>query len=178
MTSIECPGSEARGACFASLARVCPLEQGETVSPRNIDWTRMLAEMAAINRFAKQQSDYVDATIPYPGADDSAVNAAEQRLGLHLDPEYREFLGHADGWPRWDGHQSLLGTREMVTDTVIFNGSQAPWSTIFEGLPATGGKSCGNTPDPPSQPVGRGPFSTPATACGLRRSTQHFFECF
>lgn len=122
------------------------------MSSLDLDWTQALAKMAEVNRFAQQGSEYVQATVPYPGADESALAAAEQRLGLHLDPQYRQFLNHADGWPRWDGYQSLLGTQEMVTDKIIFDGSRATWSTIFEGLHIfleDGGEKAWDQPHPP-----------------------------
>ncbi|WP_083014796.1 SMI1/KNR4 family protein [Mycobacteroides saopaulense] len=52
-------------------------------------------------------------TYPNPGANEEELSAAEVRLGRPLDPQYREFLGLANGWQRYHFGTNLLGTSDI-----------------------------------------------------------------
>jgi hypothetical protein len=59
---------------------------------------------------------------PNPGADEGQLRAAEERIGRTLDPQHREFLSVADGWDRYLGSSSLLGTDDL--------GAGPRWRTV------------------------------------------------
>jgi hypothetical protein len=51
--------------------------------------------------------------IPNPAASALAIKRAEKRLRRTLPPSYRAFLQLHDGWPRFFGGASLLGTANL-----------------------------------------------------------------
>lgn len=51
--------------------------------------------------------------LPRAAAAPAQIAAAEAELGLALDPQYREFLSYADGWPAFFHRIDLFGTSEL-----------------------------------------------------------------
>ncbi len=70
--------------------------------------------------------------VPNPAASETAIAAAEGRIGRRLPESYREFLGQHDGWPRFYEGASLLGTanlgRREYEDVVqaVFRAAETP----------------------------------------------------
>ena len=84
-----------------------------------IDWERSIQELIAVKREASQ-ADGNESPLPHPPATEAELAAAEAHLGLSLDPQYREFLRHANGWDdffistRLFGTDDLLGTTDLM----------------------------------------------------------------
>ncbi|MFI7003788.1 hypothetical protein [Nocardia sp. NPDC050175] len=53
-------------------------------------------------------------TQPNPGASTDDIESAAARLGKKLDPMYASFLRVADGWDRFDGSQTIYGTKDLA----------------------------------------------------------------
>ncbi|MFD6156525.1 hypothetical protein ACFWF7_18305 [Nocardia sp. NPDC060256] len=84
-----------------------------------MDFTGSLAELiegliVQRERRARLMPDlYAPPTYPNPGACESDLAAAEERIGRPLDPIHRRLLEVADGWKEYDGNRNLLGTRDI-----------------------------------------------------------------
>lgn len=52
--------------------------------------------------------------LPRVAAKPEALRGVEEVLGFQLDPEYREFLGYADGWPSFFQSVDLFGIDDLV----------------------------------------------------------------
>lgn len=55
----------------------------------------------------------ISGTTPPAGATTEALAAAETRLQRPLNPEHREFLAAADGWPAFNGSLDVLSAEEL-----------------------------------------------------------------
>ncbi|WP_264920327.1 SMI1/KNR4 family protein [Mycobacteroides chelonae] len=64
-------------------------------------------------RHASVDDGLYPVTHPNPGATEEQLRATEERLGRPLDPQYREFLGVADGWESYHFSTNLLGTSDI-----------------------------------------------------------------
>ena len=53
---------------------------------------------------------------PRLGASAELLADVERQLGVPLDPQHREFLGYADGWPEFSISVQLLGTADLLGD--------------------------------------------------------------
>jgi len=54
-----------------------------------------------------------DFHLPCVAATNEQVEAVERGLGEPLDPDYRAFLEHADGWPAFWQTVDVFGTRDL-----------------------------------------------------------------
>lgn len=52
--------------------------------------------------------------LPRVAANAESLRRVEQTLGVRLDPEYREFLSYADGWPSFFQSIDLFGTDDLA----------------------------------------------------------------
>jgi hypothetical protein len=52
--------------------------------------------------------------LPKVAASEEELRDAEVALGTRLDPQYREFLGYADGWPSFFHTIDLFGTDDLA----------------------------------------------------------------
>jgi hypothetical protein len=52
--------------------------------------------------------------LPAVAASEDDLGNAEQTLGLRLDPRYRAFLAHANGWRNFYTHVDLFGTQQLL----------------------------------------------------------------
>lgn len=52
--------------------------------------------------------------LPRVAATPERLAALEAALGIRLDPEYREFLGYADGWPSFFQSVDLFGVDDLA----------------------------------------------------------------
>lgn len=84
--------------------------------PSSNRWPDLIGHMILL----QQQIDELDPGGPYTYAL-PRVAASQERLqhveavrGEPLDPGYREFLGHADGWPEFSLSLQLMGTKELL----------------------------------------------------------------
>ncbi len=57
--------------------------------------------------------------LPEVGATEEQLQAAEKALGFPLDPQYREFLMHADGWRGFLQTVDLFGTGQLTRSGVM-----------------------------------------------------------
>mgnify|MGYP000968954318 CR=1 FL=1 len=53
--------------------------------------------------------------LPHVAVDEEGLQVTERSLGMPLDPQYRGFLRHADGWPKFYQDVDLFGTRELLS---------------------------------------------------------------
>lgn len=85
--------------------------------PRVHDWRPLIVDMVAAKE-ALRAAD-VEQIFPfaYPelAATEDELVEAERRLGFSLEPEYRAFLGFANGWRAFLHETWLFGTRELIT---------------------------------------------------------------
>lgn len=79
------------------------------------DWGPDIVQLVQI----KQAIDDADVEglwefrLPDPAADDDDLRDAEVAVGAHLDPQYREFLTYANGWPSFFHTIDLFGTDDL-----------------------------------------------------------------
>jgi hypothetical protein len=79
------------------------------------DWRPEIVRLVGI----KQAIDDADTAglweyhLPKVGASDEDLEATEQHLGIRLDPDYRAFLGYANGWPSFIQSVDLFGTDDL-----------------------------------------------------------------
>jgi SMI1/KNR4 family protein SUKH-1 len=84
-------------------------------NPTKINWPALIEHVLASRArvFDVDKGRFWGFSTPRPGARPSAIDAAERRLDGELDWQYREFLGHADGWPFVFQGLHLFGTGEL-----------------------------------------------------------------
>ena len=91
------------------------------------NWKKELATAQLVrNRLAGVSRGLWPTDVPRPRATESAIAAAEERVGAELDPEYKEFLRHADGWPAFYKAVDLFGCAEL--------GAGVEWERAWELL--------------------------------------------
>lgn len=79
-------------------------------------WRERIAEMALV----KQRLNEVDVEnlweykLPRIAASEETLQQVEAALGTPLDPEYRDFLAHAGGWPAFYQTVDLFGPEELL----------------------------------------------------------------
>jgi hypothetical protein len=79
------------------------------------DWKQRIVQLVLV----KQKLAEVDTKglwryhLPALAATEEKVRAVEARLGEPLDPGYRAFLSHADGWPAFLQTVDLFGTADL-----------------------------------------------------------------
>jgi hypothetical protein len=79
-------------------------------------WKERIVQMVLV----KQRLDEVDTddlwdyTLPRLAAGEEVLQRVEAALGMALDPEYREFLKHAAGWPAFYQSVDLFGPEELL----------------------------------------------------------------
>jgi SMI1-KNR4 cell-wall len=80
------------------------------------DWRPAIARMVEVKRvLAEVDTDGLwEHHPPRAAATEEDIAAVEARLGLRLDPQYREFLLHANGWPSFFHTIDLFGTEELA----------------------------------------------------------------
>ncbi|SEI94068.1 SMI1 / KNR4 family (SUKH-1) [Bhargavaea ginsengi] len=80
------------------------------------DWKDQIAVMHLVKQeLMKRDKDRLwPHHLPEVGATEEQMQEAEKALGFPLDPQYYEFLMHADGWKGFLQTVDLLGTRELM----------------------------------------------------------------
>src|SRR5919109_4143494 len=82
------------------------------------DWRLPIVELVAIKSaiYRIDQGRLWTYALPRVKATEDELRACESRLGRPLDPQYRSFLGFANGWPAFIQPDDLLGTQELGVD--------------------------------------------------------------
>jgi hypothetical protein len=80
------------------------------------DWRPEIVRMVQIKQGiaeadAERQSEY---QLPRVAASADALEDVERTLGHQLEPEYREFLGYANGWPAFLLEMDLFGVEDLA----------------------------------------------------------------
>lgn len=81
-----------------------------------MDWKRELV----IAHLVKQKVAEVDvdhlweSTLPEVAASPDQLRVLEARLGYALDPQYREFLLHANGWRAFEQRVDIFGAEDFL----------------------------------------------------------------
>lgn len=102
------------------------------------DWSELLGSLMSIRR---QETDVdVLLTTPHLPADESALSGAEVRLGRLLDPQHRQLLASANGWPSMTSDVTLLGAADLGAGE-LWNTASAVLDKFYavgapEGMPA------------------------------------------
>lgn len=80
-----------------------------------MNWPKEIVTMAGIkSEVAKADREKLwPYALPRVAAEPAQIAAAEAELGVALDPQYREFLSYADGWPAFFQRIDLFGTAEL-----------------------------------------------------------------
>jgi len=110
-------------------------------------WSReIVASPVFAQVLARLREEYPDSYTPdvlasgwlgYPGATDDEIAAAEERLGVTLPPDYREFLQVSNGW-RWANSfiPRIWPVQEIewlrLSDPDIIEGWDAGWDHSWE----------------------------------------------
>ncbi|MCP2166582.1 SMI1/KNR4 family protein [Goodfellowiella coeruleoviolacea] len=76
-------------------------------------WPDLIAEMGLLRRRVHEVNDIHPFTIPHFAATQNQIVAAERRLGDALDPQHRDFLSYANGWPEFYLGSTLLSTEQL-----------------------------------------------------------------
>jgi hypothetical protein len=82
----------------------------------SVDWKQRIVELALV----KQRLAEVDPRglwphhLPAVAATDARLGAVEAHFGEALDPGYRAFLQHADGWPAFYQTIDLFGSDDLL----------------------------------------------------------------
>jgi hypothetical protein len=81
-----------------------------------MDWKREIVIAHYVRqKMAEADKEHLwDHHFPEVSATESAVSEAERVLGFSLDPSYREFLKHADGWRAFYQAVDLFGTSDLI----------------------------------------------------------------
>ncbi len=77
-------------------------------------WTVLLGELGIVTTQLNRLAPAVyPLSAPRLGADEQALADAESRLGRPIDPQLRQFLSQADGWPGAFLDGDVLGIRDL-----------------------------------------------------------------
>ncbi|WP_288337379.1 SMI1/KNR4 family protein [uncultured Gordonia sp.] len=103
------------------------------MSRQVVNWEVLIARQRQLNDAIVASGLFDDdiATTTYPPAPESEITAAEERLGVHLDPHYRELLLTTNGWRHLYRWQNLLPAGDLGAD--IHNDDEIlPWHFVEE----------------------------------------------
>ncbi|MFI5716463.1 SMI1/KNR4 family protein [Nocardia sp. NPDC051750] len=108
----------------AATATACTTTGPQESTPAD-DWCRTaITELTNAQRgwYEKEKTDGIDDTWmlagPGPPATDAAIHAAEQRLGVHFDQQYTQWLRHANGWKYFSGAVTFFSLDEIARDSI------------------------------------------------------------
>lgn len=96
----------------------------------------LLARMVQVD--TKQLLQY---HLPNLAATEQQLAAAEEHLGFPLDPQYRKFLSHADGWRGFYQDVDLFGTEELRGGSRMQEALDVLDEVDFDSLPTEFAKS-------------------------------------
>ncbi|MEU4313826.1 SMI1/KNR4 family protein [Nocardia sp. NPDC024068] len=109
---------------IAAMATACTSTGPQGPAPAD-DWCRTaITELTDAQRawYEKEKTGGVDdtwmLTSPEPPATDAAIQAAEQRLGVHFDQQYTQWLHHANGWRNFSGASTFFPLDEIARDSI------------------------------------------------------------
>jgi hypothetical protein len=111
------------------------------------DWKDRIAVMALV----KQRLAEVDTGrlweyhLPRVAASEERLQQVEAHLGEALDPSYRAFLRHADGWPAFYQAVDLFGSAELL-GSERFQHAEEMLGYLGQEQPATSGTDSGLLP--------------------------------
>ncbi len=128
-----------------------------------IDWQALIDEQVDLHNQLEALGYYGvdDPTLLGPPATEEQITAAEARLNVRLDPEYRSFLAVANGWREQQDFWNLLSTEELgIGANYIGAGlpkeyrknSVLPWTSIMDNLAASWGLRTNLEKRPPELP--------------------------
>lgn len=80
------------------------------------DWRPEIVRMVQVKQaIAEADSNGIwEFHLPKVAAAPESLQGLEEILGFRLDPEYREFLGYADGWPSFFQSIDLFGVDDLI----------------------------------------------------------------
>lgn len=79
-----------------------------------VDWPILFGRLiTAGQRIKELDPDEPEVSAPRPAATEAEIAALEQRVGERVDPYYRDFLLHANGWPKVFFEVGLFGVPEL-----------------------------------------------------------------
>ena len=81
------------------------------------DWRREIVRLARIKEEiqASDKSGLWEYRLPGVAATPDELAEVEEHLQCRLEPQYREFLSFADGWPSFFQNVDLFGTGDLVS---------------------------------------------------------------
>ncbi|MGH3964634.1 MAG: SMI1/KNR4 family protein [Pseudonocardiaceae bacterium] len=92
---------------------------------RPTDWPELIGFSATLRQqLSELEPDLSPFTIPHLGATEEKLAEAEQRLGVKLDDQHRDLLGHTNGWPFFFTYTDLLSTDELGTGPLWQKGQE------------------------------------------------------
>jgi hypothetical protein len=78
------------------------------------DWPELIGYSGLLRqRLHQLEPDLNPLTLPKVKATEEQIRQAEARLGVQIDPQYREFLSYGNGWPDFFTHMDLFGADEL-----------------------------------------------------------------
>jgi hypothetical protein len=80
------------------------------------DWRPAIVRMVEIKQaiYEADTDGLWEYHLPKVAATEDEIAAVEARLGIRLDPQYREFLRYANGWPSFYQSVDLFGTEDLA----------------------------------------------------------------
>ncbi|WP_148284346.1 SMI1/KNR4 family protein [Luteimicrobium xylanilyticum] len=84
------------------------------------DWRAEIVELVTVQQGLLALGDRSPWRVHFPrvAAGEREISAAEERLRVRLNPQFRSFLTFADGWPGFFQDFDLFGTSELSDDGV------------------------------------------------------------
>ncbi|MBF6065145.1 SMI1/KNR4 family protein [Nocardia terpenica] len=110
---------------IAALTAACTSSRYAPQASPSDDWCRSaISELTNAQRAwyekgkAEGHDDTWMLTAPKSPADDASIQAAENRLGVKFDDQFKDWLHHVNGWEDFSGAESLLPVGELSRDSV------------------------------------------------------------
>ncbi|MCX5044831.1 SMI1/KNR4 family protein [Aldersonia sp. NBC_00410] len=111
-------------------ATACTSTGPDEQTPADDSYQTAITELTDAQRawYEKERTDGIDSswmlTSPEPPATDEAIHVAEQRLGVHFDQQYTQWLHHVNGWKSFSGATDLLPLDSIARDSLPAQGLQ------------------------------------------------------
>lgn len=115
------------------------MSDAQGVTPPDLGWPELIGFMGKLKmELAQVQPVAYPMRPPRVAAGEHDLLEAERRLGHRLDPQYRAFLQHANGWPSFFVDVSLLGADELGQGELWEKGQETLDIFYQEALPPPG----------------------------------------
>jgi hypothetical protein len=108
----------------AAMATACTSTSPPEQAPAEDWYQTAITQLTDAQRawYEKEKSNGIDdswmLTSPEPPATDEAIHAAEQRLGVHFDQQYTQWLHHVNGWKSYSSARDFFPLDVIARDSI------------------------------------------------------------